>query len=203
VDPEAKATAAQAEPVGKGAAILKAAVAVFSMHGYHASTVADVAKEAGVATGTIYNYFERKEDLLIELFRRYLERYLVLQNTGLDSESPGEEQVRGFVHRHFEVFGEERGVARVFHVHWREVQPLIREGILPSLRTFFGVMDRVVREGIQAGEFDPELNLRLARQLISGALDEVVISWALSDGSRVLMDSAEPLSGMLCRAMRP
>ncbi len=203
MDPESQPIAVQAEPVGKGAAILKAAVAVFSLRGYHASTVADVAKEAGVATGTIYNYFERKEDLLIELFHRYSERYLVLQTAGLDSEKPGQEQLSGFVRRHFEVFGEERGVARVFHVHWREVQPLIRQGILPSLRSFFAAMDRVVEEGIQAGEFDPDLSPRLARQLISGALDEVVISWALSENNRALVDSAAPLSRMLEKALRP
>ncbi|MDP6931179.1 MAG: helix-turn-helix domain-containing protein, partial [Planctomycetota bacterium] len=45
--------------------ILQAAVRLFGRKGYHASSIADIADEAGVAAGTIYLYFKRKEDLLV------------------------------------------------------------------------------------------------------------------------------------------
>ena len=56
----------------KEARILAAAVRVFARHGYHGSSMAVVAREAGVATGTTYLYFHRKQDLLVTLFRRHL-----------------------------------------------------------------------------------------------------------------------------------
>jgi AcrR family transcriptional regulator len=47
--------------------ILEAAIKVFAEKGFHAATVKDVATEAGVADGTIYNYFENKSALLMGL----------------------------------------------------------------------------------------------------------------------------------------
>ena len=56
--------------------LTQAALAVFAERGYHGGSMATVAQEAGVAAGTIYLYFERKQDLLITLFRRDLGDYI-------------------------------------------------------------------------------------------------------------------------------
>src|SRR3954464_13253957 len=48
--------------------ILEAAIKMFAERGFHAATVAGIAREAGVADGTIYLYFKSKEDLLLRLF---------------------------------------------------------------------------------------------------------------------------------------
>jgi TetR/AcrR family fatty acid metabolism transcriptional regulator len=48
--------------------ILEAAVKVFARQGFHQSTVAQIAKEAGVADGTIYLYFKNKDDILVQFF---------------------------------------------------------------------------------------------------------------------------------------
>ena len=52
--------------------ILEAALAVFSTRGYGESTMADVAAEAGVGVGTLYNYYKNKRDLLISLVQNLL-----------------------------------------------------------------------------------------------------------------------------------
>ena len=52
--------------------ILRAAIAVFAKHGYHKSTISRIAQEAEIATGTIYLYFKRKEDLIVALFEQIL-----------------------------------------------------------------------------------------------------------------------------------
>lgn len=52
--------------------ILKAALAVFARKGFHGATVAEIAREARLSEGTIYNYFRSKEDLLISLPREIL-----------------------------------------------------------------------------------------------------------------------------------
>src|SRR3954451_9727501 len=48
--------------------ILEAAVKVFAERGFHTATVAEIARAAGVADGTIYLYFKSKDDLLLRLF---------------------------------------------------------------------------------------------------------------------------------------
>ena len=56
--------------------ILRAAVDVFAEFGYFNAKVAQIAKSAGVADGTIYLYFDGKEDLLITIFREHTRNYL-------------------------------------------------------------------------------------------------------------------------------
>ena len=48
--------------------ISQAAVRVFSREGFHRARMKSIAQEAGVAVGTIYNYFKDKDDLLLSVF---------------------------------------------------------------------------------------------------------------------------------------
>ena len=57
-----------ANPPDKRRRILDAAVSVFAQHGFYNAKVSQIAKEAGVADGTIYLYFKNKEDILIQVF---------------------------------------------------------------------------------------------------------------------------------------
>src|SRR6266705_4781259 len=70
-DPRERETAtvqAREQRNDKRARILDAAVKVFAERGYFSSTVAEIARAAGVADGTIYLYFKSKDDLLLRLF---------------------------------------------------------------------------------------------------------------------------------------
>src|SRR5437660_12011340 len=59
---------------GKRERILDAAVRVFAEKGFFGAKVSEIAREAGVADGTIYLYFKSKDDLLISLFEDRMER---------------------------------------------------------------------------------------------------------------------------------
>ncbi|MBW4439064.1 MAG: TetR/AcrR family transcriptional regulator [Pleurocapsa minor GSE-CHR-MK-17-07R] len=50
--------------------ILDAAAVVFAEHGFHPTTIRDIARHAGIADGTIYNYFDNKTALLLGIFER-------------------------------------------------------------------------------------------------------------------------------------
>jgi len=56
--------------------ILRAAIEVFAQNGYFNAKVSEIAKSAGVADGTIYLYFDGKEDLLVTIFREHTRNYL-------------------------------------------------------------------------------------------------------------------------------
>lgn len=56
--------------------ILDAAIKVFAQKGFHPATIKDVAKEAGIADGTIYNYFKNKHDLMLGILERMKETVL-------------------------------------------------------------------------------------------------------------------------------
>ena len=56
--------------------IMNAAITTFAQNGYHQATMAAVAREAGVAAGTIYLYFKSKDDLLISIFEEKVQRFI-------------------------------------------------------------------------------------------------------------------------------
>ncbi len=68
----------------KREAILRAATRVFARNGFFQSQVADVARVAGVAAGTVYLYFHGKDDLLVSIFERTMREAIAEARTALD-----------------------------------------------------------------------------------------------------------------------
>jgi len=186
------------EAPGKEDQILQAAVRVFAEHGYHGSSMATVAREAGVATGTIYLYFARKQDVLVTLFQRHLGGYIERCRPLLLEVEPGEPRLRKLIEHHLAFFAEDRDLAAVFQVHAREPDPLLAEGIRPIVAAYFDVIVEVIEGGISSGDFRADLDVRLARHVFFGAVDEVVTDW-VRRSRHALMSSLDPLANMLAR----
>lgn len=183
----------------KEARILAAAVRVFARNGYHGSSMAVVARQAGVATGTIYLYFEKKQDLLVTLFQRHLNGYLVESRPALAAARAGVPRLRLLAERHLAFFAEDRDLATVFQIHVREPDPLLADGIRPSVAAYFDLIGEVIGDGVEAGAFDAALDVRLARQVFFGALDEVVTGWVRAKRPFPLMSTLDPVVTMLAR----
>jgi len=77
--------------------ILDAALNLFSTFGFHGTAVPAIAKGAGVGAGTIYRYFENKEALVNELFRREKERLLTAVMSDFPANSPARDQFHYFL----------------------------------------------------------------------------------------------------------
>jgi TetR/AcrR family fatty acid metabolism transcriptional regulator len=180
--------------------ILEAAVRVFAERGYHGGSMATVAQEAGVAAGTIYLYFERKQDLLITLFRRDLGDYIERCRPALAEAPAGVPRLRLLVGHHLAFFEEDRARASVFQIHAREPDPILSEGIRPVVAEYFDIIGDVLSEGVRTGAFAADLDVRLARHVFFGALDDVVTGWLKASRPYSLLRSLEPLAAMLARA---
>ena len=180
--------------------ILEAAVRVFALRGYHGSTMAEVAADAGVATGTIYLYFHRKQELLISLFQRHLGNYMSEMRPRVMAAAAGTPRLKALVESHLAFFAEDRALASVFQVHARDPDPELAEGIRPSVAQYFDIIGEVMESGVEAGAFRADLSVRLARQVFFGALDEVVTGWLRSTHPYSLMSALEPVTVMLSGA---
>src|ERR1700674_2524022 len=113
------AMARQAEavqPQTKRERILRAATDVFAQNGYFNAKVSDVAKSAGVADGTIYLYFDGKEDILITIFREHTRNYLQSLERDLSTISRPEDRLRVAIRHHMETLGRDRALAIVSQV---------------------------------------------------------------------------------------
>src|SRR5215469_9680182 len=72
----ARRTLGREKTNGKYEAILRSAIKVFARGGFFNSKVADVAREAGVADGTVYLYFKNKDDILVSIFNDHMSEAL-------------------------------------------------------------------------------------------------------------------------------
>src|SRR5712692_12086686 len=88
-----RSAVAEAAPVARNR-ILAAAEKRFAAFGYRRTGIAEIAREAGVAAGTLYRYFENKEEIFRAVMRDLLDAWLdrarqVLAGAGLPSSAPG------------------------------------------------------------------------------------------------------------------
>src|SRR5689334_8165513 len=99
--------------------ILRAAIKVFARSGFFNSKVADVAREAGVADGTVYLYFKNKDDILVSIFNHVMDEALGAGRKRLEEAGEPREKLKRIVHAHLNRLGRDRDLAVVFQVELR------------------------------------------------------------------------------------
>ena len=86
--------------------IIDAAVVAIAENGYHQSQVAKIAKQAGVADGTIYLYFKNKEDILISLFREKMGDFVEKIEKIIAGKTTATEKLLTMIETHFAMLSE-------------------------------------------------------------------------------------------------
>ncbi|HEX5707468.1 MAG TPA: TetR/AcrR family transcriptional regulator [Pyrinomonadaceae bacterium] len=173
-------TQARAGSSDKREAILRAATRVFAENGYFNSKVADVARVAGVADGTVYLYFKSKEDILHTIFDRNAGEAIREGRRTLAEISDPREKLRRIAAQHLERLGADRDLAVVFQVELRGSTKFMEEFSAAGLSEYIRLIAEVVEEGQAAGVFRRELKPKLVAKVLFGALDEMATNWILS-----------------------
>jgi TetR/AcrR family transcriptional regulator, fatty acid metabolism regulator protein len=164
----------------KREAILRAATQVFARHGYFQSQVADVARAAGVAAGTVYLYFRSKEDLLVSLFERTMRDAIATGRAALVEITDPRERLLRIARLHLERLGRDRDLAVVFQVELRQSTKFMQRFSSTYLRDYLGLIRETIAEGQRARVFRPGINPTIAAKVFFGALDEMATNWMLS-----------------------
>jgi TetR/AcrR family fatty acid metabolism transcriptional regulator len=175
----------------KREAILRAAIRVFAHNGYFNSKVADIAREAGVADGTVYLYFKSKEEILHSVFDRSMEEAIEDGRKRLEGISDPREKLRRIAQLHLERLGADRDLAVVFQVELRGSTKFMAEFSAAGFAEYLGLIRGTIEEGQRAGVFRPELNAKVIAKMLFGALDEMATNWILSERRYKLAPMAE------------
>jgi TetR/AcrR family transcriptional regulator, fatty acid metabolism regulator protein len=183
--------------------ILRAAVTVFAERGYFHARVADVAKEAGVADGTIYLYFKSKEDLLVQVFGEGMERFLAELHREISGIADAREKLRRIIEFHLATIGRDRDLAVVVQVELRHSLKFMSLFTHQGLADYLNVLRETVEQGQKAGAFRQAIHPQMAAKAIFGVLDEMVTSWVLSEKRSKLEDSAPQVSMLLLEGLMP
>ena len=160
--------------------IIEAAVEVIAEYGYHQAQVSKIAKKAGVADGTIYLYFKNKEDILISLFQEKMGEMIDNIQSEITSADSASDKLYVLVKKHFENLTTNIHLAIVTQLELRQSNKELRIKINEVLKGYLQLIDSVLKEGMEKGEFKADLNYKLARQMIFGTLDEIVTTWVMN-----------------------
>ncbi|ETT60133.1 transcriptional regulator, TetR family [Paenibacillus sp. cl141a] len=171
--------------------ILQGALKVFAENGYHRSQVSKIAKAAGVADGTIYLYFKRKEDILIRLFQEKLGELVGKFHESVEGTTDAVEALRTVCSIHFSELESNPELAYVTQIELRQSDLELRKEIGSALKPYIVLIENILEQGIQEQKFRSDLNVKLVRNLIFGAMDEAVTSWLISGRKYSLSDQAD------------
>lgn len=160
--------------------ILDAAEKIIAEHGFHGSQVSKIAKEAGVADGTIYLYFKKKEDILISLFENRLGKLVEMFDESIRDAATASDALRKVCEIHYTQLEENVDLAYVTQIELRQSSLELRKAIGMSVKPYIQLIEQILIRGAEDGSFRSDLDTKLARQLIFGAMDEVVTSWLIS-----------------------
>ncbi len=164
----------------KREAILRAAISVFAHNGYFNSKVADIAREAGVADGTVYLYFKSKEDILHSIFDRNMADAIADGRQRLQNVEDPRERLRTIAHMHLDRLGADRNLAVVFQVELRGSTKFMEEFSAAGFAEYLKLIRSTIEEGQAAGLFRADLNAKVVAKMLFGALDEMATNWILS-----------------------
>jgi TetR/AcrR family fatty acid metabolism transcriptional regulator len=182
-------------------AIIDAAIRVIAENGYHNAQVSKIAREAKVADGTIYLYFENKDDMLISLFNEKMGAFIETVREATARVDSAPDQLRELMRLHFAHLEKNPKMAIVTQIELRQSNRKVRKGIAETLKKYMDVIDDIIRSGIDQGIFRPDVDVRVARRMIFGTLDETVTSWIMNDCKYSLMDQVEPIHRLFLYGM--
>lgn len=177
--------------------ILRAAVEVFAKNGYFNAKVTEIAKAAGVADGTIYLYFDGKEDLLNTIFREYTRNYLEQLEKKVAGINRPEERLRTAIAHHLETLGHDRALAVVSQVELRHSLKFMSLLSQQEVADYLNMLRKIVEHGQAEGVFRRNLHPQFVAKSVFGILDEMVTSWILSEKEYELAEQAGQVADLV------
>jgi TetR/AcrR family fatty acid metabolism transcriptional regulator len=183
----------QTEKNNKYHQILEAAVKVFARQGFHQSTISQIAKDAGVADGTIYLYFKNKDDILVQFFSYRAKQVFERFREEVDRADTSLEKLRNLIRRHLAEFQRDKDGAIVYQVETHQNSRLAEAQIKEMSELYRELISEIVEQGQQEGSIRKDVYVGLVKRFIIGAVDEVINTWIHSGGDYDLVSMADPL----------
>jgi len=186
---------AKAPPIDRRRQILDAAIRVFARQGFHACRVSDIAREAGVAYGLVYHYFDTKEGVLSELFD---ERWslLLLAIEEIDARPiPAREkldEVAGFI---IDSYRHDPELMKVIIVEVTRAANSFGRTHLAEISNAYDLIAKIVADAQSDGSFRDDVDPMLASMWFYGAIEQLLSGWVfeLIPGSDADYDRAREM----------
>lgn len=183
--------------------LLRAATRVFARRGYASTRVADIAREAGVAQGTVYLYFGSRKEMLVAAFEVFAEEMMKGVKEVIESEGSALGRLRAVVRVVLSGMEAEPELSRVVLDFWsagtsgkagtEEGPEIDAGGLYAEYRGLFGeLLEKAKEEGSLRRDLPEE-----TPAVIVGAIEGVALQWIVDPGAVSPLKMAEPILDVL------
>src|SRR5512132_1256409 len=181
--------------------IIDAAIRVFARTGFYNSRVSDIAREAGIASGTIYLYFKTKDEILVTLFREKMAAFVAYLRSQIAPERDPIARLRRLVRLHFAVLESNPELAEVVQVELRQGHKFFRGASAHEISAYFELIASVLEEGVASGQIRRDLPVKVATKMLFGAMDQLATSWVLGKRGYRLVDAADEVATIFLKGV--
>jgi len=178
--------------------ILEAARVLFSKKGYSDTTLQEIAERVGITKGTIYLYFQNKEDLIASVIEEEVQKLLDDLTKIKNADMPVDRMLTEMILKILERLGRKREIYRLLNPDVVRMTPSLRKVFKKRLRPFFErgieVIQETLDEGIEEKVFKPMDSFKVAN-ILQAMVIGLLRSWAL--GARVKEEDRELLKNLI------
>jgi TetR/AcrR family fatty acid metabolism transcriptional regulator len=170
--------------------IIQAALKVFAKNGFYNSKVSEIARAAKVADGTIYLYFQNKDDILISLFEEEMAAILKKVRLAMGDYDDPVEKLKQFALNHLRLVEEHKELAEIIQVEIRQSSKFMKEYKVIQFGEYLNLISAIVKEGQDKGVFRQDVKPGIFKRAFFGALDEMSRYWVLSPVKKYSIETA-------------
>lgn len=170
--------------------IIQASIKVFARNGFFNSRIAEIAKEANVADGTIYLYFNNKYDILVTIFEEEIGKIIARVKQELAMLENPEEKLERFAVLHLSLAEDNRDLAEIIQVELRQSSKFMKEYRNKKFAEYVNIISQIVRQGQAMGVFRADVMPGIFKRAFFGALDEMSRFWVLSSRKKYSVSTA-------------
>ena len=175
--------------------IIDAATKIFAKKGFHQARISEIAREAQIADGTIYIYFENKDDILISLFEEQMNAVLDNMVEKISEQNNPIKKLEKFALTHLQLIEQNKNLAEIIQVEIRQSSKFMKEYKNEKFTQYLDLIGEIIQEGQEKGVFKKEVIPGVAKRAFFGALDEMSRFWVLSSRKRYdIKTSAKQIS---------
>ncbi len=161
----------------KHSKIISAATKVFAKKGFFTARISDIAKEAKVADGTIYLYFNNKYDILLSVFEEEVGKIVDKTEKLISKEDDPVEMLKIYAIQHLTSMKKNKNLAEVIQIELRQTNKVIRTYRDNKFSEYVGIIAKIIKLGQQTDSFRSDINPDIVKRIFFGALDEVSRVW--------------------------
>lgn len=184
------------------AQIQEAAQTVFARKGFQEATISDVARLAGISDATIYEYFTSKEELLFSIPLETTNKANEILEFHLNYVRGAANRIRSVIYHYLNFYQSNMEYASVIMLILKTNRKFLETEAYQSVRRGMGLILKVIQEGIETGEFKPDIDPYLVRSVILGTIEHTVIRWVLMDRHQKIEDVVDPLVDLIIDGIR-